>query len=307
MNRSCHIDGIRIVDGMDLFACFTINTNSLQSNQVVALSAILYLHDFHDIQIPYYAPLYSRNIRGSRGARVFIHERDTFPDINKGFDISPGTDVVIDLNMEVVTRLPAPYGQCTEQKYLDDDSKVNRTIMGDQYVKYKYTTGAAISRCHQLRTIKSCGCFHPFLILTPEIFSYHFRTKGIISCYSHLYTFPNLNLTHIADTIDCFQTLSYDGHCNEFLAPCKEKVYSYQYSQTPWPHETYEMAFYDAMISTTSNNRSHKFGSKFSIYDHIRNVTWADRSEGLNLLRNEDLIERNFIQLTARFKVKYIK
>ena len=59
---NCRESRFRLVDGMDLYVCFTISSEAVSKQKVSALSSILYLHDFNNNQIPYYAPLHYPNI-----------------------------------------------------------------------------------------------------------------------------------------------------------------------------------------------------------------------------------------------------
>ena len=56
--------------------CYTIQTEQLATKQVSAVNAILYLHDFIEDQpsLYRYTPLQDPTVRGSRGARIYIHE-----------------------------------------------------------------------------------------------------------------------------------------------------------------------------------------------------------------------------------------
>ena len=218
------------------------------------------------------------------------------PDINKGFDISPGSDVKIDLNMEVIRRLDEPYEKCTEKKYLDNIDKLT-----DGDFKFIYSVDAAIARCQQLHTIKTCNCLHPYLPITPEVFQEHMVRHNTTSCFSYLGL--NVSMMEMEESIRCFNTVSFEKACKDFLSPCKETVYTYKYHQVAWPHEIYEMAFYKDIINVTRDLRSQKFADLFSVYESIAPVLTQNRSEGLRKLREVDLIERNFIQLTARFQV----
>ena len=195
-----------------------------------------------------------------------------------------------------------PYGKCTTRKFLD-----NVNNQGEEFdYNYKYGSSMATARCKQLHTIQTCNCIHPYLPMTPEIFSHYFQEKGVESCLAHLLMNPNIDITEMYNSINCFHGLSFDVVCNDYLPPCEENVYSYQYHQTTWPHESYELAFYREVISPDNDSRTDKFGDRFSIYENISRLMESNPMEGTALLRQEDLIERNFIQLTARFQVRYI-
>ena len=283
---------------MDLFLCSTIRPG-IANNNIGTMSAILYLHDFHELLVPFYPTLHQHQIRAARGARVLIHEAGTYPDINAGFDVAPGHDVVLDLQLDRMERKHIPYGECTETKYLESTDKP-----WDGY-RFKYTTQAAIAVCRQMYTLRECNCAHPNLPISPEI-AYVMNESGALSCHTHVMNYPQcpINLTKMHEDIHCYHRLNLEKVCQDYLAPCHEQVYSFQLFQTPWPHESYELAFYEDEIKLEGNDsRGDKFGDLFAVYDNISDVMEDDRTEGMRLLRQEDLIERNFIQLTAKFKV----
>ena len=155
-------------------------------NGISTLSVLLYLHDFADTSINHYLPHYVPNIRGSRGAKVLIHEANTYPDIHQGFNIGPGRDVAVNVKMEKIKRMKFPYERCTDEQFLDD---INNLPLSPSRPRYKYDVNTAISRCQQIYTIKSCGCYDPYLPLTSEIlYEYIFEELGriqrVYSCYT---------------------------------------------------------------------------------------------------------------------------
>ena len=301
-SETCRDESIVPIDGIDLFLCFTIGAKPENLKKISALSAILYLHDFARQSFPFYPPLFSIQERAARGARVYVHEAGTYPDINRGFDVSPGTNVLINLKSTVIKRLHEPYETCTDRRLLDDSD----AALGGNAERYTYTTDAAIARCQQLHTMNSCGCYSPRLPLTPQLIQL-VANRGMTSCYkipSNLDDMTSDVINQTLANIDCFQSLSFAGHCDDFETPCTEKKFSFQHFETAWPHETYEYAFYDTFIASVDPRRRAKFDTYFDSYVAIGEELDRNTRAGLQLLRDEDLIERNFIQISLRYQVR---
>ena len=302
----CRSESIHKIFGTDLFLCFTVSVGDAHRQSAAALSAILYLHDHATEVIDKYDPLADFNTKATRGLRLHVHEAGTFPDVNRGFDISPGTSVTLDLNKKVISRLSKPHGSCTNAEHLVED--------GDTYssINYKYTTDAAIDQCQQLETIRQCGCVHPKLPITPLVNATVWR-DSVASCYELPGGSGPQSLQQTIANIECFRTISYGDACAGFeTPPCTENAYTFAHHATAWPHEGYELAFYKQHIKHISPLRARKFGRTFREYDSIASLL-GDTEVGsssenisavLDRLKQEKLIERNFIQLSIRFKVQ---
>ena len=219
--------------------------------------------------------------------------------VTKGFDIEPGTDAVVNLELQKNQRIPKPYGECTDRKQLD-----GLEMSQNCDFKPKYTLDAGIARCQQLHTISECNCLNPYLPVTPGIYTEYYEQRGILPCLTIMGTYLQLNVTEMYTKIDCFRTLSFEGHCDDFLNPCEENTYSFELFTTSWPHKSYELSFYKEVINVTDDPRNNKFEDRFSVYDNISLVFDESRVDGLRMLRDETLIEDNFIQLNVRFQVK---
>ena len=293
---------VTVVYGQEFFRCFALKPRKTLRNNIAKLSVLLYLHDFADTFVARYLPHYISNIHGSRGAKVLIHEANTFPDVNQGFDIGPGMDIILKVKEEMIKRLKPPYGECTKKKFLDN---VDNLPNDRPTTNYKYGINTAIARCQQLHTIERCGCFDPYRPITDEILYGHILVypfdRRIQSCYA--LSRPIANLTEVERSINCFESLSYDKACSHFVSPCDETKYEFQLFETPWPHESYELAFYSDIINVEGDNTTIKFGDKFDVYDDITRTFHDNATEGYRQLQQEDLIERNFIQLTVQLQV----
>ena len=290
----CWNSSIRAVIGGDLFSCYTIQPSADIINKASGLNIIIYLNDFVEDSIQYYIPNYSQHASASRGARVHVHQRDTFPNVRQGFDVSPGTFVEVNLAEQQISRLGAPYGACTKQDWLDDAS-VARHLQP----RYVYTSIAATARCRQLETIESCGCFNPYLTISPEVAEI-LSARQLKSCYHLNFTLSAHNVDSTLANMRCFDETF--KTC-EFEPSCRETRYERDVISTAWPHEAYEMAFYTNIINQTGDFRRSKFGDKFDAYEDIAALMSSNASLALSRLRGLDLIERNFIQLNVKFTV----
>ena len=294
-----------MIYGQEFFRCFTLKPEKSLRNRIAKLTVLLYLHDFGDTTLEHYLPRFVPNIRGSRGAKVLIHEAETYPDVNQGFDIGPGEDVAINVKQGMIKRKAHPYGQCTNEEFLDNVTKLSTSPT--PWPRFKYGVNTAISRCQQLHTIKRCGCFDPYLPLTSEILYEYivFRAPERIqmkSCYT--LSGSTNSLSEVEQSIHCFERLSYDKECDNFVSPCQEKTYGFQLFEPPWPHESYELAFYNDIIKAEEDNTTIKFGDYFDAYEGIKEIFQENATEGFEVLKHEDLIEKNFIQLTVQIKVR---
>ena len=209
----------------------------------------------------------------------------------------------VNLKMEVNQRLSEPYEKCTKKKFLDDYYE-QQTTFGDVFTKLKYSRGSAVLRCQQLETIRECGCVHPYLPITPEIFE-RMATESLVTCF----TLPGYNfnfagsLDDTLNNIECFDRISFKDKCKGFENPCEERVYNFNQYQTAWPHESYELAVYQNQIELVDEVRRDKFGNRFRVYDDIFFESTLNNTRALERLRTTDLIERNFIQLKVQFQV----
>ena len=127
------------------------------------------------------------------------------------------------------------------------------------------------------------------------------RIQRVYSCYT--LSGSNNSLSEIERSINCFERLSYDKECGHFASPCDENTYVFQSFETPWPHESYELAFYSDIIKAEGDYTTIKFGDYFDAYDAIKETLQENSTEALEQLKHEDLIESNFIQLTVQIKV----
>ncbi|GMR53554.1 hypothetical protein PMAYCL1PPCAC_23749, partial [Pristionchus mayeri] len=145
------------------------------------------------------------------GVRLTVHSSDEqpFPD-TLGFSAPTGFVSSFGIRLKQMTRLPAPYGECTPH------GKDQNFIYPDK----NYSTEACQRGCLQRYLIELCGCGdprYPALHLTPNcpVDDPHKRNCLANGIKSAIY-----NMTK--DGCSCPQ-------------PCRQKVYSVSYSASRWP------------------------------------------------------------------------
>ena len=102
------------------------------------------------------------------GAFVVVHARHTYPDRPLGVAISSGTQTTLTVALSVRSRLPHPYGNCTDSRYLDPVSTVTASSSGSSSSspevdgassRIAYSTDACYGLCYQRKiVIPTCGC-----------------------------------------------------------------------------------------------------------------------------------------------------
>ena len=277
---------------------------SSYANRVSEVRAWLYVHNFLQIPTSVYTPRLNINENGAVGIRIAVHPRKTFPRVNQGFDVSPGVNLVLNLKADQYTRLSQPYEACTHKKHLTGNANENEDESETEPVfgltpRYLYTAEAAKLHCYQEETIEACGCFSPYLPITNDIPNMTLNVN-IDSC---------LRVNGLSDTIskiNCFSKISYGERCDSFEPLCEEVVYSYDEHASGWPMDGFKMAFYKEMLNNTHDylpERHLKFRDYFNAFDTYDVLLENNTSIGMAALREDELIERNFIQLKVRFQV----
>ncbi len=87
---------------------------------------------------------------------------------------------------------------------------------------------------------------------------------------------------------------------------CKETLYRYRITQSPWPHLSYHLPLYKHLI------RKMSFKDHFSeYYEPLAKIEFINESLIYPELRKTDLISRNFIQVHVKMEsdllVKYVE
>ena len=95
--------------------CFTL-TLAVNSGFVAGFSAILYLDDSFECSVPFYK--LTINTPLSLGAILFVHQRNTLPDLSSGAVLLSGRSSHVSIHVQQRIRQPYPYSECTHQTTL---------------------------------------------------------------------------------------------------------------------------------------------------------------------------------------------
>ena len=195
---------------------------------------------------------------------------------------------MINLKADQYKRLPG-YEACTDDKLLNENSALG----------YSYTADAAKQSCYQKETEHACGCYSPYLPMLND-----FTSRTTNSCL-WLGQDVESELGSSVLNIHCFTNMDYGDRCDRFEPPCDDVVYSYEKNENEWPMDGFKLAFYKDVINNTEYvpERRSKFSTYFEVFDEYDEAIENDTELGMTQLQQDELIERNFIQLKVRFQV----
>ncbi|XP_045177052.2 amiloride-sensitive sodium channel subunit beta-like [Mercenaria mercenaria] len=196
---------------------------------------------------------YIKNYASGYGVRLVFHEPGTFAmPAEEGLTLSPGHETMIGLRVVNITRLPYPFGNCT-------DGEAFR-----QRYNISYSVAACMEFCRIEMTVEQCDCV-PFD--APDL---HFSRNGVHVC-------DNLKKTEDK----CADKVNYNfepGNC-DCISPCRETVYEKTISGRRWPNKDYleKVLMEDAcrrnmssMKDACSHLRNHTFDYERYRYNFIR-------------------------------------
>src|SRR6218665_3046615 len=262
---------------------------------MAAVNVILFLNNF----IPTTIDSYFNWIRIplATGAIVMIHPRGTKPDPSTAVFVSPGTYQQLYVEQTNTTRLPEPYGNCSDRRRMNSD--------GDDSMPYSRAT--CISLCRQRQVIHDCGCLNVYEYFTDvelEMGNYTFGhniTKLLED--PSMYRVNDTFTERFWNVIDCMYTFTPDEDLCDCPVECFEIEYSYTSSAATWPNAYYELAFYNLYL-----RNDDRYNKKFAVYELIWNKTNGQGGvETLEQLANLDLIKNNFIQISIKMRKKSTK
>ena len=198
--------------------------------------------------------------------------------------------------------LGKPYDNCTNKEDLDDNYIPD--VTNDIYPKKKYSKEAAASLCMQYKTIEQCECVNPKYLITPHIVERMFsESLFLCSTFAETQTKFNSSINETIKNLNCSDAILSKDECLHFEKPCKEVEFEFEYFCIPWLHWTEKIDFYDKEIYS-SGQRRMKFGKipnrQFKVFKEIADPYYDNQEE---VLKNNTLLERNFIKLVVQFKV----
>lgn len=236
------------------FNCFTFNGgNSKDQLQMHGtgpengLSLIFSVEKDDPMPKTYGVYNFDSNILHSAGVRVVVHAPGSMPSpVDHGFDIPPGYSSSVGLKAILHTRLPRPYGNCTE----DSLTGIRR---------YRNTFFACLQLCKQRLIIQQCGCKSSAL---PEVPEYNVSFCGTISDWLDVYLDYLNESRHMnysnesvkgrfipTPRLECEEReqkklnndRAYESNCGCFQ-PCSETSYLKSVSLSYWPLEFYQLS-----------------------------------------------------------------
>lgn len=260
-----------------------------------AIRTILFLDDFLSQPInSFYNFLW---IPFSAGVRVMIHPRGTRPDPASAIYVFPGTELVINIKQTNITRLPYPYGNCSDRHRLIIDDKSSPA----------YDRPTCISLCRQRQVLDACGCLDPleyFMDDELEMNNYTFCTNfSQLLQDSTQYLANGIITDDFWNLTDCFFLFIPNEDLCDCPIRCSEIQYELTSSVVRWPHIYYQLAFYDVYL-----RNDNRYTAKFASYEKIReSEKRRSGAETLEELKKVNLIERNFIQVSVKMQEKSVQ
>lgn len=232
------------------------------------------------------------------GLNVMIHPKDFYADPDQVISVSPGTVTTISVTKTNITRLPAPWGTCTHQKYLnpnDDTSPI-----------YDYTLCQSI--CGQQMTINKCGCLDHTLYFTNA----QLLAANNIFCLDMTETLDQVIqdgvvseelLNKSLEMISCWKGFTPNQSSCDCPIQCTQVECTQMLATAPWPDPIYQLNFYQNYIQ----NNEYFMGA-FDVYETIlNNSQYQSVSTTFEQLENVNLIEKNFLQLIVQFQFNNVQ
>ena len=265
--------------------CFTISLNSTESmlyDPYTVWKLKLILHTDTAFNYSFTNLTVLSGGEPMNGVSAYIHERGTYPDFSTPLRFAPGFSSVIDLDRFIHSFLPVPYGNCTADEYIYLADGTN--------TKFKYTYEACLGFCLNELLTKSCGCFIPDYPWIKEWLWKYFMCGNL----SRIVNEPEgMAIRELLQCVDEVFLRSLNCDCPE---PCHSVKHYPTIHQAAWPHLSYQLQFYHKVIT----NLPQYVKDKFSLYENISLLMEIDPFTATNMLQKEDLIQRNFVELTVQ-------
>ena len=257
--------------------CFTL-TPPATHGFVSGFSAILYLDDSLQITVPFYELTIHPPI--SLGASLFVHQRNTLPDLSKGAVLLAGRNSHVKIRVQQRIRQPHPYSNCTRRALLP------------QAPEYAYTQKSCLDLCSQIYSVKNCRWIGDQAIFTTTIQGYHGEPFCGVLSIKNMYRW----LQHLQTEKHCLRDVMFKlGRCDDYCpVACEENRYKLTTESTVWPHNDIRMAFWREYIINSP------YSSRFEVFRqwvHNQSDTPTEKAWKLKQIENDDLLTRNFLQV----------
>ena len=198
---------------------------------------------------------------------------------NSGFNIDTGQTTSVSLKTKRISKLPRPYGNCTDRK----------NMKGLDNVKYSYSR--CVDMCQAGYIYDACKCASADAPLTKEM-----RKRGARYCY--FYDNATVETRDVAENILCeinakksFGTNGkfLDCDCSE---PCEYLERDATLTHTRWPNTFAIRGTYFDYVADWENIESYKH------YQHLGDIILDDN---VDLERKERLFWSNFARINVFF------
>ena len=316
---------VRIIYDFNYYHCYSFRVPAEDlANKIRGLNVIFYLDDFASARYNYFKT--DITMSQSAGIKLSVHAPGTGSKIQMAEKIGPGIETLVHISQTKHSRLPAPYGTCSEQMNLSSvEIKEGDTV---------YTKDTCYGFCMQQVFMDSCRCVeteHPFYAVDigqkEQCFNYGMFNPDIISAiqigisvFDFINKLPKWQTNFLyAKFGSLIESAVHGGQSNlanaqcllnlrarlsEMLAdcncpaPCIEYTYDVTTIGSPWPHHSYQLAFYNKYIAP----HPEIYGNKFDVYARIQtDVANVSNAEIIKRLYDEKLIRKNFIRVNVLF------
>ncbi|KAH9494543.1 hypothetical protein Btru_042390 [Bulinus truncatus] len=268
------------------FNCFTFNGGHIKRNLEMhatgpenGLSLIISIEKDDPLPGTYGIYNFDNNILHSAGVRVVVHAPGSMPSpVDHGIDIPPGYSSSVGLKAVLHSRLPEPYGNCSEG-----------SLQGMQ--KYRNTFFACLQLCKQRQIISQCGCKSSAL---PDLPTTNVTFCGEIPDWEDiLYNVSGKSTEGMfipTPALECEERMqrelnndrAYEMSCQCFQ-PCSETSYLKSVSLSYWPLEFYQLSLLERFL-----NYSDKEHFMTVAYDYLAELAKKGQSE---MARNDSNLD----------------
>ncbi|KAK6994951.1 FMRFamide-activated amiloride-sensitive sodium channel-like isoform X1 [Biomphalaria glabrata] len=240
------------------FNCFTFNGGHIKKNLEMhgtgpenGLSLIISVEKDDPLPGTYGIYNFENNILHSAGVRLVVHAPGSMPSpVDHGIDIPPGYSSSVGLKAVLHSRLPEPYGNCSEG-----------TLQGMH--KYRNTFFACLQLCKQRLIMSTCGCKSSAL---PDLPTENVTFCGEIPDWEDILmnvsgkVVPGMFIPTPA--LECEERMqrelnndrAYEMSCQCFQ-PCSETSYLKSVSLSYWPLEFYQLNLLERFLN--DNDTEH--------------------------------------------------
>ena len=268
------------------YRCLRIEPPAEFAHEVRGLTAIFYIDEYDGE----FSTDYTHNILSSHavGIKVAVHEPGTKADMTLAKRVGPATETSITVSPMRRVRLPAPYGNCTDRKYID--------------TKERYTSDKCHGLCQQERMVTKCGCFSPFYPTNSTLLEQAKYTMCTNQTLLELGAAESPSaFQEFAERYSCYVThiAGEQGRCDCPLR-CDDVQYDMSFVSAPWPKRFFKLAFYHRYLEGLEK----VYGSKFSAFAVISAKMAAGNHSRAQLILdvdNTNLIETNFLTVNIYF------